>query len=318
MIKTANDKIKSKKKEISELESEIKLMQKEIDDNKRIKDTKGECLRPRLMRRSLISFPEFNTLKWIFVALAVVAFIIMLILVGVTPKTIEDLAAALNFNAGLMVWLGAPAIGLIGSILFSIGYIIVNIVNGISINNTRVANHKNFDVSKGREKAEAFFNNIESFLAQKKEKEDALAKHKEQLYEMETYKNKLPAVANNLPMPNELRSTSGIALLLQYIDTGRAYTIQEAINLYYQDVKDANKMKELQKQTEYAQEQMMNSRIAAENSRIAAENSRKMYEAANRAAEASERAADAAQEAAHYERNTYWDNVYYRAQNKNK
>ncbi len=309
-IDTANSDIEKRKKEISDLELDIKKMQDEIDKNKRIKATNGECLRPKYQRLSLFEFPDFDILKWIFVGLAVCYFVIMLIMVAVSPDTVEIWAEKLDFNAGAMIWFGTPVAGLVGSVLFALGYVIWYAVDTQKMNNARKWKSKNFDTTKAKNEAFKFLENLDGFVAEKSKKETAVSEHKNHILDLENYKRSLPIVQNNIPMPIELRSAEGVALLIQYIDTGRAYTLQESVNLYYQDVKDAKKMEELKKQTAYAQEQMINSRITAENSRITAENSYKTLEEQRRQRQALERGADAAQESADWARRSFFNDIY--------
>lgn len=273
-------------------------------------------MRPKYRPAPLLEFPEFDILKWIFVALAVVSFVVMLVLVGVKPELIENAALKINVNAGLFVWLGAPVLGVVGTVLFIIGYMIYFIKENHTYNKNKKWKTKHFDTATAVKKATEFLNNLENTEQEIKDKKTKINTLENEIAEIQNGLARLTPVENMLPMPNELRNANGLALLLSYIDTGRAYTLKEAVNIYYQDLKDAKKMEELRKQTAYAQEQMMNSRIAAENSRIAAENSRKTLDATNRAADAAERAADTASEAADYERRAYWEDLYYRNSRK--
>lgn len=316
IIRDANNKIQAKKNEIAALNSAIKKLNDEIDNNKRIKNTNGECVRPKYRPTPLFEFPEFNVLKWIFIVLTVVLFVVMLILVGVNPEFIENMASKINVNAGLFVWLGAPAIGLSGTLLFVIGYVIYFIIENHGYNKNQKRKTMSFDTSAAVKKATEFLNNLENTEHEIRDKKIKINTLENEVVEMQNRLAQLAPIENMLPIPNELRNANGLAFLLNYIDTGRAYTLKEAVNLYYQDLKDAKKMEELRKQTAYAQEQMMNSRITAENSRITAENSRITAEASIRAANAAERAASAASEAADYERLSYWDNLSYRNSKK--
>lgn len=300
-INRADTQVEARKREIDNLQNAVNRMQKEIDDNRMIARTNGESLRPKVRRRSLFEFPDFDTLKWAFIIMAVVYFVVMLVLVAITPKTVENLADAINFNAGALVWVGAPAVGLVGAIVFSLIYIIKNAIENYSINRARENERRNFDTASVKNKAIAFLNNLDSYLAEINKKENDITSLKAQINAIETEKHKLPAVENNIPMPNELRSSNGMALLIQYIDTGRARTLQEAINLYYQDLKDSQRMAELRKQTEYAEEQLMNSRIVAENSQRTLEEAKRQADNAAIAARNAARAADAAESHRDYE-----------------
>ncbi|MBE7012267.1 MAG: hypothetical protein E7415_06295 [Ruminococcaceae bacterium] len=298
--------IKRKQEDIETLGAEIDDIKKKTEQYRWIKETNGDCLRPKIRKASLLEFPEFEFIKWTFIALAVISFIGMLIIAGVAPEILDDLARDLDMGAGFVVWLGAPVLGVIGTILYIIGYAIYSVIQGIKINRSREAAYRNFDVSSALKEATEFLNNENKHIKIQNEKENAISGIKREITELEQKKRNLPTVRNNIPMPNELKSAEGVALLIQYMDTGRAWTIQEAINLYYQDVKDARKMEELRKQTRYAQEQMLNSRIAAENSRITANAAVRTANAAERTADASERAANASERTANAAASIDW------------
>lgn len=314
-VAALNKEIESDKRAISNLEKEIEKKKSEIEQNKLIYKTGGECLRPKVKQMSLIDFPEFETVKWIFVASAIISFIIMLIMVGVASETIEGLAELVGVPAGVLVWLGAPVIGLIASLAFSVVYMIKEALNSVSYNNAQIQKRNSYDVTRAKNEAAKYLDNLESHTQEVNKKEREISEIKSQINELAVHKNKLPIVQNTLAMPNELRSAQGVALLIQYIDIGRADTLKEAINLYCQDLKDSARMAELKKQTQYAQEQMLSSREAAESARVAAENTRRNLEETRRVAAASERAADAAEETARYERYSYWQNISNQSKN---
>lgn len=305
VISNTNKQIQNKKSEVVALNTEIKKGNDEIANNKRIKSTNGECMRPKYRPAPLLDFPDFEVVKWIFIAMTIVTFIAMLVLVAVNPNLIENTALKMNVPAGLFVWLGAPVIGLAGTILFVIGFVGYFMSENHKYNKNQKSKIKYFNTAKEVQKANEFLSKLDKFEQEIEDKKLKVRELENQITETQNYISNLPPVDNTLPMPNELRNANGLALLLNYMDTGRAYTLKEAVNIYYQDLNNAQKMEELRKQTAYAQEQMMNSRIAAENSR-------KTLEATNRAADAAERAAEAASEAADYERRTYWENIYYR------
>ena len=311
-LQNANEQITKNENRISSLKKEAEKIQKDIDLNKRIKATNGECLRPPKKRYSLIELPDFSMIKTLFIAITIVSFVILLILLAIFKapfnEAIDKIQKVVHINEGLLFFLAAPCIAVIISIIFILGYMIKCAFDTHSMNRANAWRHKNFDTATAVRKATEFMNNIDSYMAEKNNKEKDIVSLEEENKNIKIAKQQLPAVPNTIPMPPELRSEEGVLLLLQYIDTGRAYTLQQAINLYYQDMKDAKRMAELQKQTEYAKQQLVNSQIAAENSRIAAANSQKTYEAAQRSAAASERAADAAEESAHWDFLNYLNN----------
>ena len=231
-------------------------------------------------------------------------------MVGVAPGVIESLANSVGVPAGVLVWLGAPVIGLIASLVFSVVYMIKEALNSASYNNAQIQKRNSYDVTSAKNEAAKYLDNLESHTQEVNKKEREISEIKSQINELAVHKNKLPMVQNTLAMPNELRSAQGVALLIQYIDTGRADTLKEAINLYCQDLKDSARMAELKKQTQYAQEQMLSSREAAELARITAENTRRTLEETRRVAMASERAAVAAEETTRYEEYRYWNDLF--------
>lgn len=316
-VQSADVQIKEIKQEILNQEYAIKVMQKEIDDNKRILETNGECLRPKENSASSTISPIISIISGfalfvpLFIGLTIAAFVGMLVMIGISPETVEGWAESLNVLAGLFVWLGSPVIGAIGAVGISLLIGIISVFVEIKAWKRKKDISRRYDPTNAINKASAFMNNIDSYNEEKNKKERKLNELRTKHTEIINCKKNLSPVENNLRMPDELKNMEGTALLIGYIDKGRADTLQEAINLYYQELKDSVRIAELRKQTQYAQQQMINSQIAAENSRIAAENTRKTLEATNRAAQEAERAADNAATAADYERKTYWDNIYY-------
>lgn len=158
-------------------------------------------------------------------------------------------------------------------------------------------------------RAAEYMNNIDTHKKELTELKNKTACLEKEIAEAEADRINRPGVSVTIAMPEELKSLEGVSLLLQYIDNGRAVSVQEAINLYYREINDNALREEAYKQTEYAKQQ-------AENAKIAAQNSQKAVELSEKALNASQRAADAAEESADYERRSYWNDIYYQNSKK--
>lgn len=310
-IAQADNKIADNNRTIALTESSIKAINKEIEENKRIVATQGECIRPKPSKQSVL----FNAILYFGVAggitAAVVAglwYIVNIFLVIVANDYINSIYALSPTPDGIIFFFGGPVLGLQAGIVVGAIGAIISVVKSICNNSSEKRRCKYYNVSEKYCQAKNYIDNLESVLSHIKEKECGIQTLKEKNKQLLLMKENLPKVVNSIPMKPELRSASGVALLISYMDEGRAYSIKEAVNVYTQDVKDALKLEELKKQTAYAQEQMLNSQIAAENTRIAAEYNRRTFEEVQRGADAMERAADSAAESAFYDRQRYWSN----------
>ena len=160
-----------------------------------------------------------------------------------------------------------------------------------------------------KKRAEEFMSNLDSHYAEIEQKRRQIEDTKREIIALENILRKPLNLNVDIRIPEELKSYEGILVLGRYISSGRAYTVQEAVNLYFNDAAQQKMLREAQMQTAYAQQQ-------AENARIAAENSEAALQLARETAASAERAADAAQTVADYERLNYWERVARNAQNK--
>ncbi len=299
-IKDAETKRIEAKRELNKVEDEARIIQRVID-------TKGECKRPSV---SKIYFSIIFGFTFIFKAVAIITavlmFIISLILFAIIPDEYETFILNLGFNPGLFVWIGSPAFGIICGIVACIICYVVCIINDASKRKASLHAHKNFDPTVAYKEALNKMKELAPKIEELRKKVDDCTMNVDNL---KSDLSKVPPVQNNLRMPSELHSSKGVALLIQYISVGRANSIQEAINLYYQDVKDAARMNELKKQTAMVEEQLVNTQIAAENSARSLEENIRAANAAERQAAAAERSADANERAARSAAISAWANA---------
>ena len=285
------------KKEIDEkrglmasLDKTAKEMRKEIETNKKVVDTSGECLRPKEYTASVFSyleFPPFEILKVAFIALTVVSFVIFLILVAVAPTLIENLSTKINVSPGALVWLGSPVVGAALTVVGIIIYLVYQVFENINYKKRKAQECATFDPYAASRKAVEFMNNIEEHTSRLSDVENRIEKTASELNESKAKLASLPKVVSPIAIPNELRTADGVALLLHYIQSGRADNAKEAIIIYDRDMREQMQLAEIKKATEYARQQ-------AEAAYIAAINTEKMREEAERAADAAERTASAA------------------------
>lgn len=157
--------------------------------------------------------------------------------------------------------------------------------------------------------SQKFMSEIHVHKASLAEKEKKAANLKNEIAQEEIEVSGQIVIDNSIPLPEDLRTIEGIDLLLNYFDTGRVKTHQEAVNLYYQQLDDIERKRNDELRTEYA-------RIQAEKAEEALEVARENLKATQRMEKEAERAADAAATAASYERQRYWEEMYERAQRK--
>ncbi len=307
-LKAVTAKIEEQRRRIPALEGCIQSVRNDIDKNRRLVMSQGESNRPKAkLSFRFYSVPDFDILKTIFLSVTIVVFVLFMILVAVAPDWLESFIP--DNMAGLMVWLGSPIAGLAVCLVVVVVNVIRDIIDSVSSYKSNLKERNSYSANNAVNAAEEFLSRIEKHKAEIADYENKISSIKADLIRLDKERREIRVFAHDIPIPGELKSVNGVALLIDYIDKGRAYTIQEAVNLYYNDVAQQKMLNEAQKQTAYVQQQ-------AENARIAAENSEEALKLARETAANAERAADAAQTAANYERWSYWDSVARDSRNK--
>ncbi|MBQ8540336.1 MAG: ribosomal protein L7/L12 [Clostridia bacterium] len=301
-IKELTAQIEKEKLSIKALDALITSIKNNIEKNKSIIRTNGENSRPkaRFSLSIMSAVPDFDDLKFILFGGTIVTFVLFLFLVAIVPKFLENLIP--DKYIGLTVWLGSPAVGVALCLVVIVFCAVREIVEEAMRYSSRLKDRRAYDANHARNEAEEFLSHINEHYAEITRKEEQIKDKQANISQLEVQKKKLRAFSHDINMPPELCSADGVAILLNYIDTGRASSIQDAINLHDSKLLENARLEEYKKQTEYA-------RVQAENARIAAENSEKALEISKQTAADAERAADAAADAAYYERQRYWDNL---------
>ncbi len=152
-----------------------------------------------------------------------------------------------------------------------------------------------------KKRAEEFMSNLDSHYAEIEQKRRQIEDTKREIMALENILRKPLNLNVDIRIPEELKSYEGILVLGRYISSGRAYTVQEAVNLYFNDAAQQKMLREAQMQTAYAQLQAAYAEEQAENTRVIAENSERAVELARQTAASARRAANAADTLVTYE-----------------
>ncbi len=281
MTEAAEADISYQKKQRDTIKNEIKKMNNQISQNKAIIKTKGESERPSVYFSSSFDMPDFPLACGIAIAVAVITFVVLLIMTMVSPSTVEAFADAVNVPAGALVWIGSPVIGIIATPVILILWFIITLILDIKSYFNRAKKSKAHDPSASVKKANEFLAKIDEYQEEIRKKEAMLADIEKDIEDLTAYRKTLHRPSIPIALPAELKNPEGLSILLNYMNTGRAYSIREAILLYDKDSVEAMKLEEIRKQTRYAEEQYKNSEIIKENTRRAADSAADTASSAN-------------------------------------
>lgn len=272
------NKIQEKELEICKLNREISKIENNINNSQNLRNMSEISLG----KRNVSFSPDFSISKPIFIALAIISMFL--------SGFIYNKYAVSIFTSYLVELIISGVICALIPVL----------IECKSYNDSK--KRALYRAQNDKIQAEKYLRDINKHNGEIADKRNKIALLKKETAEIEAFiENNLP-VDNQILMPDELKTLDGVSYLLKYMQTGRASSIQEAINLCYREANEERLVQEAYKQTEYAKRQ-------AENARISAENSKRAVALSKEALEASERAADAAEKSAEYERLTYWDNM---------
>lgn len=279
-------------KNLAKISREVSNAKSVIRVHKKVLETDGMSRYPNrdLFPKHKLELLDFSIIKGVFIAVTVLALVIFLIITAVSSDTLESMAISLNVNPGALVWFGSPIIGAVATLIVIIINFILQLKTVKEYNDRYKKALREFNPENEVLKAKRFMENIDAYNAEIEAKEAII---REYVGKADEAKAHAASLTPKLPfrISDELKSSRGISILLQYIDSGKADNIKEALALYDRDLKDAFAMQEMQKQTEYY-------RVAALNSEQILIETQRIAEANERAVEASERAAAAAETSA--------------------